>query len=134
MSSTTPATLDAGQNQIPTPPRTPIRAILSNISTKSTPSLPSPTECYEPLVKAVFRHRLQISLLVSAACTYAITDIWTLWQAGGTANVGLWGVLWLLIGPRTVCMTIVAWTVMATPVTLLRKLFLTCMYRAVGFL
>jgi nucleoporin NDC1 len=128
MSTTTP--VDEGHKQTsPTTPRTPIRAISSKISTKSTPSLPSPTECYEPQVKTVFRHRLQISLLVSAAYTYAVINAWALFQAGGIAKVGLWGALWLLINPRTMCTTLVAWTIMAVPVTLLRRLFLTCMYR-----
>ena len=131
MSTTTPATFSDGQKQTP---RTPIRAISSNISTKSTPSLPSPTECYEPHLKTVFRHRLQISLFVSATYTYAVINVWTLWQAGGIANVGLWGALWLLMNPRTICTTIVAWTVMAVPVTLLRKLFLSCVYRFIYLL
>jgi hypothetical protein len=114
------------------PPRTPIRAISSKISTKLTPSLPSPTETYDPLVKTVFRHRLQLSLSVSAAYTYVVINAWTLWQAGGIAKVGLWGALWLLISPRTICTTFVAWMIMAVPVTVFRKLFLTCTYRLTG--
>lgn len=107
--------------------RTPIKAISSKISTKSTPSLPPPSHTYEPHLKAVLRNRLKRSLSVSAAYTYALINTWTLWQVGGTAKVSLWGALWLLISPRTMCITLVVWTIMALPVTVLRKLFLTCM-------
>ena len=129
MSTTTPAKVGGFRQTISaTTPRTPIRAISSKISSKSTPLLPSPTEVYEPHVKTVFRHRLQTSLSLSAAYTSAIVNAWTFWQAGGIAKVGLWGVVWLLINPRNICTNIMAWTIMAVPVTVLRKMFLTCTY------
>ena len=104
---------------------TPIRAISSKISVGPTSSGPPSSDAYERLVKALFRHRLEFSLILSAAYTYALVNAWTLWQAGGFAKMGLWGAVWLPVNLWTICITLLVWLTLPVPVVVLRKAFLT---------
>ncbi len=129
MSTTTPnvsSSVQATPGPVNGTPKAPlIRAVSSKNFTKSAPALAPAADTYEPLVKALFRHRLQASLFHSAIYAYIVINLWTLWQAGGFAGVGFWGALWIPINPWTLSMTLLAWTSMAVPVTVLRKALLT---------
>jgi len=126
MSTTTPNVSSSIQpTTLNGTPKPLIRAVSSKFFIKSAPSLPPPADSYEPLVKALFRHRLQVSLFHSAIYVYIVVNLWTLWQAGGFVKVGFWGALWIPINPWTLSMTLLAWTSIAVPVAVLRKAFLT---------
>lgn len=126
MSTTTPNVSSSIQpTTLNGTPKPLIRAVSSKFFIKSAPSLPPPVDSYEPLVKALFRHRLQVSLFHSAIYVYIVINLWTLWQAGGFPKVGFWGALWIPINPWTLSMTLLAWTSIAVPVAVLRKAFLT---------
>ncbi|KAF9524907.1 nucleoporin protein Ndc1-Nup [Crepidotus variabilis] len=104
---------------------TPIRAINSKISARSAPSLPAPSASYEPLVKALFRQRLQLGLLLSGASVVIVVNAWNLWQAGGIAVVGFWGAFWMPLRPWTMSLAFLTWASVAIPIIILRKTFLT---------
>lgn len=117
--STTAPNLSSSQNA------TPIRAITSKITNRSTSTLPPSDQSYEPLVKSLFRGRLRYMLLLSASSTWCVINGWTWWQSGGVLRDGPWSAIVLLFGPLTLFNTAVNWTMVALPVIVLHKVFLT---------
>ena len=117
MSTTTPN---------PSSPRhAPIGAITSRLVGRSTLTLPPSDQSYEPLVKSLFRSRLRYMLLLSASSTWSVISCWTWWQSGGVLRAGLWAAIVLLFGPLTLFITAVNWAMVALPVIVLHKVFLT---------
>lgn len=111
----------------PNSPRhaTPIGAITSRLVGRSTLTLPPSDQSYEPLVKSLFRSRLRYMLLLSASSTWFVISCWTWWQSGGMLRAGLWSAIVLLFGPLTLFNTAVNWAMVALPVIVLHKVFLT---------
>ena len=118
MSTTTPN---------PSSPRhaVPIGAITSRLVGRSTLTLPPSDQSYEPLVKSLFRSRLRYMLLLSASSTWCIISCWTWWQSGGVLRAGPWAAVVVLFGPLTLFNTAVNWAMVALPVIVLHKVFLT---------
>lgn len=104
---------------------TPIRAITSQIAGRSTPTLPPSNQSYEPLIKSLFRSRLRYMLLLSASSTWCTINCWTWWQSGGVLKAGPWAAIVLLFGPLTLFNTALNWAMVALPVIVLHKVFLT---------
>ncbi|KAF8960800.1 nucleoporin protein Ndc1-Nup [Flammula alnicola] len=117
------AAANASSSRIPS--TTPLRAITSTISSRSTPSIPPASQAYEPLVKALFRHRLRFTLLRSAGWSWIIHSIWSWWQVRGTEELGFLGALTLPFTPRILFLAFLSWTLVALPISVLRKVFLT---------
>ena len=111
----------------PSSPRhaTPIGAITSRLVGRSTLALPPSDQSYEPLVKSLFRSRLRYMLLLSASSTWFVISCWTWWQSGGVFRAGPWATIFLLFGPLTLFNTAVNWVMVALPVIVLHKVFLT---------
>ncbi|ESK92447.1 transmembrane protein 48 [Moniliophthora roreri MCA 2997] len=105
---------------------TPVRAIPSNLSNKSAPSIPSSSQTYEPLVKASLRQRLTSRIfLLSAAFSWILACCWSVWGNGGMKGLGLGGIVSLPFRPSTISTGVVNWLTVAVPVVVLRKLYLT---------
>ncbi|KAJ3566049.1 hypothetical protein NP233_g7250 [Leucocoprinus birnbaumii] len=105
----------------------PIRAIPSTLAIKSTPTIPPPTESYEPLVKAELRHRLAKNIfLQSGLLTWAAVTITTIWQQN-PSSAGFFNFLMAPFRPLTVLASLVVWASMGLPVIVLRKLLLSAM-------
>ncbi|KAF8178903.1 nucleoporin protein Ndc1-Nup [Pholiota molesta] len=104
---------------------TPVRAITSTISNRAVPSIPPASEAYEPLVKALFRHRLRFVLLASGAATWITFTTWAYWQNGCLEKVGFLGALTLPMSPWVLFSTILAWFSVALPISVLRKIYLS---------
>ena len=103
---------------------TPIRAVTSVVG-RLTPALPPSDQSYDPLIKSLFRSRLRYMLLLSASSTWCVISCWTWWQSGGVLRAGLWAEIVLLFGPLTLFNTAVNWAMVALPVIILHKVFLT---------
>ncbi|KAG7094980.1 hypothetical protein E1B28_005777 [Marasmius oreades] len=104
---------------------TPVRAIPSNLSSKSALSAPSPVQTYEPFVKATLRQRLTSKVfLLSAIFSWFQAFCWSIWARGGFRFLGFSGVLMSLIQPLTILGGLANWMVVAVPVVVLRKLYL----------
>ena len=118
MSTTTPN---------PSSPRhaAPIGAITSRLVGRSTLTIPPSDQSYEPLVKSLFRSRLRYMLLLSASSTWCVISCWTWWQSGGMLRAGPWAAIVLLFGPLTLFNTAVNWAMVALPVIVLHKVYLT---------
>jgi len=106
---------------------TPVRAIVSTILSRSTPTIPPANQSYEPPLKALFRHRLRFILLLSIGTTWVIESVWMWWQVGGSQSLGLLGSLTCPFSPWVLLRTLVSWAAIALPITVLRKVFLTRM-------
>ncbi|KAJ3479451.1 hypothetical protein NLI96_g9046 [Meripilus lineatus] len=107
-------------------PSTPIRAITSTLSLRSAPSIPPPSQTYEPLVKVVLRHRLLSQIfLYSSISTWAIVSLYSSWARGGPSNLGLVGFLVNPLSPLTLIFAITTWGIGVLPVIVFRKLYLT---------
>lgn len=105
---------------------TPIRAIPSTLAIKTAPTIPPSTETYEPLVKAVLRHRLVYNIfLKSGLLTWAIVVIAILWQQN-VASMNIGQILVAPFRPLTVMASATVWVSVALPIIVLRKLLLTC--------
>lgn len=104
---------------------TPIRAIQSTLSAKSSLSIPPAPQIYEPLVKSVLRKRLLRVFLHSAVWTWIITAVWTDWSRGGVHGLGMIGRLWNWVLPSTLLLTLLNWTFGVLPAVVLRKIYLT---------
>jgi nucleoporin NDC1 len=103
----------------------PIGAITSRLVGRSTLTLPPSDQSYEPLIKSLFRTRLRYMLLISASSTWFVISCWTWWQSGGVLRAGPWAAMVLLFGPLTLLNTAVNWAMVALPVIVLHKIFLT---------
>ena len=117
MSTTTP-NLSSSQHAAP------IGAITSRLG-RSTLAPPPSDQSYEPLVKALFRSRLRYMLLLSASSTWCVISCWTWWQSGGVLKAGPWAAIFLLFGPLKSFITALNWAMVALPVIVLHKVFLT---------
>ncbi|OBZ78331.1 hypothetical protein A0H81_01680 [Grifola frondosa] len=107
-------------------PLTPIRALPSSLSARSVPSIPAATETFEPLVKAVLRHRLLYKIfLQSAVFSWLLTVTWILWGRGGVSYVGWAGTLALPVMPSTLACTLATWCLGVLPIVVLRKVYLS---------
>ena len=105
---------------------TPTRAIHSTLTARASPSIPPATQTYEPLVKAVLRHRLIYSIFsYSAGLSWVLTVVWTTWDQGGLSNIGLVGMLYNMVSPSVWVFAALNWAIGALPVVILRKLYLT---------
>ncbi|KAF9441903.1 hypothetical protein P691DRAFT_765765 [Macrolepiota fuliginosa MF-IS2] len=113
-----PATL-AGSRTIP------VRAIPSNLAIKTAPTLPPSTDSYEPLVKAVLRHRLVYHIfLQSGLLTWSTVSIATLWHQD-IISLNFSQVLFAPFRPFTLLVSFVVWALIALPIIVLRKSLLT---------
>lgn len=105
---------------------TPIRAITSPLSSRSSPTIPPPSQTYEPFVKSVLRFRLVNRVfLYSAGLSWAHAVIWSLWGQGGFSELGAAGACLLPFQPWTVVAGLATWAFVALPSAVLRKVFLT---------
>ncbi|CAL1710388.1 unnamed protein product [Somion occarium] len=101
---------------------TPIRATTSNLSLRAAPSVPPASQAYEPLVKHVLRRRLVYHLFpYSAAFTWALVVITSIWMQGGVSEVGVVATLLQPVRPSTIAITVLSWTLGAIPIVVLRK-------------
>ncbi|KAF9481750.1 hypothetical protein BDN70DRAFT_802739 [Pholiota conissans] len=104
---------------------TPIRAITSTIANRAAPSIPPASQAYDPLLKALFRHRLRFVLLASGVVTWMNFTAWSYWQQGGLTKFGLVGALTLPISLWVLIATSLGWFAVALPITILRKTYLS---------
>ncbi|KAF9044200.1 nucleoporin protein Ndc1-Nup [Panaeolus papilionaceus] len=107
---------------IPSTPKTPIRAITSKLSTKSSPSIASADQSYEPLLKGLFAHRLKFVFLRSALVVWVVSVTWACWQSNSD---GLMGSIGIPLKPWTLIYSGLTWFALAVPAIVLRKVFLT---------
>ncbi|KAH8078741.1 nucleoporin protein Ndc1-Nup [Cristinia sonorae] len=107
-------------------PATPIRAITNSLSLRSTPSVPPASKTYEPLVKAVLRHRLIFRIFVfSALFTWGAAAVKGLWVQGGLSKLGFSATLLSPISPALLILAAGTWSLGVLPVLVLRKTYLT---------
>ncbi|KXN81967.1 Nucleoporin NDC1, partial [Leucoagaricus sp. SymC.cos] len=103
----------------------PVRAIPSSLAIKSNPTIPPPTDSYEPLVKAVLRHRLTYNILLqSGLLTWAIVTVTMIWQQNA-ASIGLGHLLVTPFTPLTLLASLIVWLFMALPIVIIRKMLMT---------
>lgn len=68
---------------------TPVRAIPSTLSTRSSPSIPPPGQLYDPTLRAVLRYRLIYNIfLYSALLSWVHAVGWSIWHKGGGLLLG----------------------------------------------
>lgn len=109
----------------PTARNTPLRAIPSRIAVKSAPTIPPPTDAYEPHVKTVLRHRLLYNIFLhSGLVTWAIASFSVWWQQNSLLH-GVGQFLVVPFRPSTLLASMAIWCFMALPVIVLRKFLLT---------
>ncbi|PIL27114.1 hypothetical protein GSI_10255 [Ganoderma sinense ZZ0214-1] len=102
-------------NAPPQTPSTPIRAIPSTLLSRTAPTIPPASRQYEPLVKAVLRHRQYKIFLHSGLFGWLLVTAWRIWSGGD-------GEIWLLpVRPSTLAYTVVTFGVGALPIVVLRK-------------
>lgn len=107
---------------------TPLRAIPSNLANKSSTSLPSASQTYEPLIKSILRQRLTNRIFaLSAACCWLQTVLWTIWGLGGRDAVGLRAIVVVPFLPSTLSVAAMTWLAVIVPVVVTRKTHLTGM-------
>ncbi|KAG6888247.1 hypothetical protein C0992_009203 [Termitomyces sp. T32_za158] len=105
---------------------TPVRAITTTLLTKSSPSVPSSSQNYEPIVKSILRTRLVGKVfLYSLISSWIFTSIWSIWNSGGVSHLGLSGALFVSFGPWTLLIALLSWTTAALPAAVLRKVYLS---------
>ncbi|KIK69550.1 hypothetical protein GYMLUDRAFT_510341 [Collybiopsis luxurians FD-317 M1] len=105
---------------------TPLRAIPSNLANKSSTSLPSASQTYEPLIKSILRQRLTNRIFaLSAACCWLQTVLWTIWGLGGRDAVGLRAIVVVPFLPSTLSVAAMTWLAVIVPVVVTRKTHLT---------
>ncbi|KAI0083890.1 nucleoporin protein Ndc1-Nup [Irpex rosettiformis] len=105
---------------------TAVRALPSTLALRATPTVPSATQAYEPLVKSVLRHRLLLRIFASSAVfSWAVVALATTVRQGGLRSLGLVGLLLNPILPRTLVLAFVIWLLSAVPVVVMRKRSLT---------
>lgn len=113
----------------PLPNTSPTRAIASTLTTRSEPSIPPASRTYEPLVKAVLRHRLLYRLFPHALLfSWALVVAWSTWQQGGMSSLGLRGTILNLVSPSTLSFAVAIWIVGIVPLVILRKAHVTGEY------
>ncbi|KAI0946721.1 hypothetical protein AcW1_010106 [Taiwanofungus camphoratus] len=113
-------------NTVSRPSSTPIRAITSTLSARSAPSVPPASQTFEPLVKAILRHRLLYKVLLpSFVFSWLLVIIWSIWNQGGPSALGVTGTLAHCVLPLTWVYTGVTWICGAVPAMVLRNRFLT---------
>ena len=101
---------------------TPIRAITSSLSARSSAPVPAASQTYEPLLRAVLRHRLLYGIFLSSALfDWAQTMLWIGWWRG----TGFTQIPFLPFLPSTLAFTAFAWALGVVPVVVLRKARLT---------
>ena len=101
---------------------TPIRAITSSLSARSSAPVPAASQTYEPLLRAVLRHRLLYGIFLSSAIfEWAQTMLWIGWWRG----IGITQLPFLPFLPSTLAFTAFAWALGVVPVVVLRKARLT---------
>ncbi|KAF8154433.1 nucleoporin protein Ndc1-Nup [Crassisporium funariophilum] len=100
---------------------TPARAITSKLSDRSTPSFPSASQSFEPLVKSLFRYRLKYILLLCALSTWFSVNFWIWWQTGGMSRNGVWDMIVQPLRPTTLLYSFLSWMMVALPAIVLRK-------------
>ena len=107
---------------------TPARAITSPLSARSSPPIPPATQLFEPLVKAVLRHRLLYNIFgYSLLFSWIQTVIWVIWCAGGVGELGIGGTLATPVMPTTLLLAGFNWAIVPLPVIVFRKKYLTGM-------
>ncbi|TFK23884.1 hypothetical protein FA15DRAFT_687725 [Coprinopsis marcescibilis] len=106
-------------------PKTPIRAIKSTLVNRSSPSVGPASQTYEPLVKSVLAYRLSRVFSDSAAICFALQALWTIWQKGGPAELGAYGMMIAPFKPVAFLGASLLWATAAVPVIVIRKTFLT---------
>ncbi|TCD63234.1 hypothetical protein EIP91_005819 [Steccherinum ochraceum] len=106
-------------------PGTPIRAITNSLSLRSTPAVPPASQTYEPLVKAVLRHRLVFRIfLFSSLFTWAMVVVYGVWIQGGITRLGAVGTVTSPIRPTALLLSVATWGLGVLPVLVLRKTYL----------
>lgn len=105
---------------------TSVRVLPSTLALRASPAVPSASQTYEPLVKAVLRHRLLVRIFAtSAVFSWVLVILATTVRQGGLRSHGLVGILLSPILPRTLALTFVVWLLTAVPVVVMRKASLT---------
>lgn len=105
---------------------TPVTAIRTKLVTKSSPSIPPASKTYDPIVKAVLRHRLLSNIFpLSALLAWILASGWAIWARGGFSFAKATETLLVPIQPLTLLATFIFWVVAAVPPIVLRKVFLT---------
>jgi len=98
--------------------KTRTRAIASTLTARLSPTFPSPSQTYEPLVRSVLRQRLTHNIFAfSIAFTLVVNVIF-----GGENDTSTFV---RLIQPQTWAMGCFKWAVGVLPVVALRKVYLT---------
>lgn len=108
---------------------TAVRALPSTLASRAAPTVPPASETYEPLVKAVLRHRLLSRTFVySAIFNWALVIVaLSVTQAGGR-KLGLVELLLNPIRPRTLVYAFITWLFSVVPVIVVRKISLSGVY------
>jgi nucleoporin NDC1 len=110
----------------PTQLSSPSRAITSTLSARAAPSVPPPTQTYEPLARAVLRRRLLYDILpLSILPVWAATMFWKTWNVGGMSALSVLKALIMPFLPSTLLVTIFVWAFGVLPIVVLRKSQLT---------
>ncbi|KAL6298512.1 nucleoporin protein Ndc1-Nup [Sparassis latifolia] len=102
---------------------TPIRAITSKVSTRSAPPLPPASQTYEPLVKAILRHRLLYNIFLwSLFSAWVLTAWWSTWCQG---RVEILSAVGNVLAPKTLAFTLATWMSAVLPAVVLRNRYMT---------
>ncbi|KAF8638636.1 hypothetical protein AX17_002061 [Amanita inopinata Kibby_2008] len=105
-------------------PATPIRAITSSFTSRPAPSVPLPSQAYEPLVKHILQQRLIRNIFFcSGVVCWLQSTLWTIWSHGGIERLGSRS----LVAPFFPCTLVSAgatWLVAALPAVIVRKAYL----------
>src|SRR5215472_3862975 len=80
----------------------------SPLSTRSAPPIPASADLFEPLVKAILRHRVAYNIMI---LTYSLVFSWiqNTWLVGSSPRRAITGYLITLIWPTTLLWSILRW-------------------------
>lgn len=95
------------------------RAITSTLTARLSPTLPSPSQTYEPLVRSALRQRLIHNIFAFSVAFTLVVNI--LFEGENDTSAFA-----RLLQPRTWAIGCFKWAVGVLPVVALRKVYLTC--------
>lgn len=105
---------------------TPIKAITTVSTIRSTPLIPSASDGYEPIIKSILRQKFLHKVLIrSWLFTWSSTTLWAIWTSGGYKALGVQGILTAVLWPWTLMSALLFWTAGVLPSIVLHKVCLT---------
>jgi len=115
----------------PSTPRTPIKALHSSLTARSSPTtVPPASSSYEPQVEGIIQARLANVYAYSLIASLGVSFGWHVWQRGGPWAVGLGGMVtmmfgWWTTGIWTILGAFALWGAACVPILMGRKAWMS---------